>query len=76
VNRATLSTVCAAGAAICGIVSIVSRPFLFGPIGLIFVLIGARESQSRRFTGPALVVLTLGALAGTAIAAGFTKPLY
>jgi hypothetical protein len=71
-----LTNLSAAAAAACGIVSIVTRPFLFAPIGLIFVLIGARSSQSRRFTGPALVILTLGALAGTAIAAGFTKPLY
>ncbi|HEY3921303.1 MAG TPA: hypothetical protein VGL76_04220 [Gaiellaceae bacterium] len=75
-NRATLSNVCAIAAAACGIVAIVTRPFLLAPLGLIFLLIGARANLSRRFTGPAAVVLTLGALAGTAVAVGFTKPLY
>ena len=75
-SRATLSNVSAVIAAAFGIVAIVTRPFLFAPIGLVFLLVSARQGPTRRFTGPALVVLTLGALAGTAVAAGFTKPLY
>ena len=63
-------------AAACGVVAIVTRPFLFAPLGLIFLLFAARQSADRRVTGAALAVLAVGALAGTAVAVGYTKPLY
>jgi len=76
VSRGARANLLAVAAAVCGIVSIVNRPFLFAPLGLLFLLVGARATSDRRFTGTAAVVLTLGALAGTAVAAAFTKPLY
>jgi hypothetical protein len=33
-------------------------------------------TADRRWTTPAAAIIALGGLAGTAIAAGFTKPLY
>jgi hypothetical protein len=63
-------------AAALGIVAIVTRPFLFAPIGLICLLIAAKLTAERRFTAPATAILALGALAGAAVAVGFTKPLY
>jgi hypothetical protein len=66
----------AIAAAACGVISIVTRPFLFGPIGLIFLLVSAKMIADRKYTGTAAVILMLGAFAGTAVAAAFTKPLY
>lgn len=59
-----------------GIVGIVTRPFLFAPIGLVFILIAARQSEDRRVTTAAAGILAICGLAGAAVAAGFTKPLY
>ena len=75
-KRESIANVLAAVAAILGIVSIVTRPFLFAPIGLVFLLVSAKLTASQRFTAPAAGVLALGALAGAAIAVGFTNPLY
>jgi len=63
-------------AAACGIVAIVTRPFLFAPIGLVLLLVSARQSENQRFTLPVASILALGAFAGAAIAAGYGKPLY
>jgi len=58
------------------IVAIATRPFLFAPIGLLCLLVSAKLTAERRFTAPAAGVLALGALAGAAVAVGFTQPLY
>jgi hypothetical protein len=76
VNRDSLAWGFAAVAAAAGIAAIVTRPFLLAPIGLIFLLIAAKLTSDRRVTVPATAILALGALAGAAVAVGFTKPLY
>jgi hypothetical protein len=74
--RDTWATVLAALAAAAGIAAIVTRPFLCAPIGLLCLLVAAKLSAERRITAPAAGVLVIGALAGAAVAVGFTKPLY
>ena len=76
VSRERLGTVFAVAAAAFGIVAIVTRPFLFAPLGAICLFAAAKLTADRRLTGPATAVLALGALAGAAIAVGFTRPLY
>jgi hypothetical protein len=76
VNRSTPSNVFALLAAALGVVGIITRPFLFVPVGLVCLLLAAKLSADRRFTGLAAAFLALCAVAGAAIAAGFTKPLY
>jgi hypothetical protein len=76
VNRESISSALALAAAALGIVSIITRPFLFAPIGLLCLLAAAKLSANRRFTLPAAGILALGALAGAAVAVGFTQPLY
>jgi hypothetical protein len=76
VTRDTVSTALAVVAAVLGIVGIATRPFLFVPIGLLFLLVAAKLTPERRFTVPAAGILSLGALAGAAIAVGFSQPLY
>ena len=75
-NRESISIAFSLLAGAAGIVSIVTRPFLFAPIGLLCLLVAAKLTRDRRFTAPAAAVLVLGALAGAAVAVGFTKPLY
>ena len=75
-NRESASTVFSVVAAAAGIASIVTRPFLCAPIGLLCLLVAAKLSANRKLTAPAAGVLVLGALAGAAVAVGFTKPLY
>ena len=75
-KRDSISAAFAVVAAALGIVAIVTRPFLFAPIGLLFLLVAAKLTSDRRFTAPATAILALGALAGTAVAVGFTQPLY
>jgi hypothetical protein len=76
VKRDTISAALSVVAAALGIVGIVTRPFLFVPIGLLLLLVAAKLTADRRFTAPAAGILALGALAGAAIAVGFTQPLY
>src|SRR5438105_2563911 len=60
---ATLSVLAAA----LGIAAIVTRPFLFAPIGMLALLLATKLTADRRITGTAAAILTLGALAGTAV---------
>jgi hypothetical protein len=76
VNRESASKAFSALAAAAGIAAIITRPFLCAPIGLICLLVAAKLSGNRKLTAPAAAVLVLGALAGAAVAVGFTKPLY
>ena len=75
-KRETWAAAIAALSGACGITSIVTRPFLFGPIGFLLLLVSAKLTANRRWTGAAAVIVALGGFAGTAIAVGFTKPLY
>ncbi len=59
-----------------GIASVVIRPFLFAPIGMLVLLVATKLTANRRLTGPAATIIAIGGLAGAAIAVGFTKPLY
>ena len=76
VNRESASTAFSVVAAAAGIAAIVTRPFLCAPIGLLCLLVAAKLSANRKLTAPATAVLAIGALAGAAVAVGFTKPLY
>jgi hypothetical protein len=76
VDRRSIGIALAAVAAALGVVAIVMRPFLFAPIGLLVLAVAAKVTGEKRVTTPAAYVLALGALAGAAIAVGFTKPLY
>jgi hypothetical protein len=76
VNRETWSSVFSVIAAAAGIAAIITRPFLCAPIGLLCLLVAAKLSANRKLTAPAAAVLVVGALAGAAVAVGFTKPLY
>ena len=75
-NRGSISIGLSVVAAAAGVTGIITRPFLLIPIGLLFLLVAAKLSDNRRVTMPAAAILALGALAGTAIAVGFTQPLY
>jgi hypothetical protein len=76
VSKASASSVLSVLAAAAGVVAVITRPFLFAPIGLLCLLAAAKLTSDRRFTAPAAGILVLGALTGAAVAVGFTKPLY
>jgi len=63
-------------AAAFGIAAIVTRPFLLAPIGMLFLYFSARQTPNQRLTLPVAIIVAVGALAGAAVAAGFSKPLY
>jgi hypothetical protein len=75
-KKEAVATALSAVAAAAGIVAIITRPFLFAPIGLLCLLVAAKLTADRRFTAPATAILVLGALAGCAVAVGFKNPLY
>jgi hypothetical protein len=75
-SGSTVFTVLALIAAILAIVGLVTRPFLFEPIAVICILIAARQSESRRYTGPVVALITVCFIAGAAIAAATNNPLY
>ena len=75
-KRETWASALAVLSGACGITSIVTRPFLFGPIGFLLLLVSVKLTANRRWTAPAAAIVALGGFAGTAIAVGFTKPLY
>jgi uncharacterized membrane protein YcaP (DUF421 family) len=76
VNWEKVTTVTSIIAAALGIAAIVFRPFLLVPIAMLFLYFSARQSPNQRLTLPVAVIVALGALAGAAVAAGFSKPLY
>ena len=75
-KRETWASALAVVSGACGITSIITRPFLFGPIGMVLLLISVKLTANRRLTAPVAAIVALGGFAGTAIAVGFTKPLY
>jgi hypothetical protein len=76
VKREQVGSALAVLAGILGIVTIVTRPFLFGMIATLVLLAATKLTASRRLTAPAAAIVGIGALAGAAIAVGFTQPLY
>jgi hypothetical protein len=76
VKRDTAAKVTAVVATAAGIAAIVTRPFLFDPIGVIFLLITVKLTADRRLTGTVAAIVALGGLAGASIAVGFSKSLY
>ncbi len=75
-TRDSASAALAVIAAVLGIVGIATRPFLFVPIGLALLLVASKLTPERRFTVPAAGILSLAAIAGAAIAVGWSQPLY
>ena len=65
-----------AAAGVLAIVGLVTRPFLFEPIAAICLLISARQSESRRFTFPVALLVTVCFVVGAGIAAATSNPLY
>ncbi len=63
-------------AAVLAVVGVITRPFLFEPLAVIFVLVSARSTKSRRFTGPVVALITVCFIVGAAIAASGSHPLY
>jgi len=76
VSRNSFATVLSVVAAALGIVAVITRPFLFAPIGFLLVMIAVRLTADRRFTRPATVIVILGAFAGASLAAAMSNPLY
>src|SRR6266542_4521738 len=64
VKRDSVAGVFAMLAAACGIASIITRPFLFAPIGMLLLLVSVKLSADRRWTAPAAAIVALGGLAG------------
>ena len=75
-KRESVATALTGLSVLFGIVGIVTRPFLFIPIGLLCLLVAAKLTADRRFTTPAAGFLAVAAVAGASIAVGFTQPLY
>ena len=63
-------------AAVLAVIGVITRPFLFEPLAVICVLISARSTKSRRFTGPVVALITVCFIVGAAIAASGSHPLY
>jgi hypothetical protein len=76
VQRERVARALAVAAAGLGIVTIVTRPFLFAPIAVLILLLTTKLTADRRLTGAAAAIVTAGAFAGATIAIWFTKPLY
>jgi uncharacterized membrane protein len=72
----TVFTVLVAIAVVLAIVGVVTRPFLLEPIAVICLLIATRQTESRRFTTPAMLFVTVCFVVGAAIAAATSNPLY
>jgi hypothetical protein len=75
-SGSTLGMVMVAIAGVLAIVGVITRPFLFEPIAVICVLIAARQSESRRFTMPVALLITVCFIVGAGIAAATSNPLY
>jgi hypothetical protein len=59
------------------IVELFYLPFLFGPLGLLLVVVAVMTSASnRRLAGAAFLALGLGFVIGASIAVWYSNPLY
>jgi hypothetical protein len=62
---------------IAGLVQLGYRPFLFGPIAILAMLIGARMSaRYKRYSMAVLFLITAGLVIGAAVAVWGSRPLY
>jgi hypothetical protein len=69
-------TVIAALAAVVAIVGLFTRPFLCEPIAALLILIAARQTSSRRWTMPVMLLIVVCFVVGAGIAAATSNPLY
>lgn len=58
------------------IVGVVIRPFLFEPIAAILLLVASKQTKDQRFTRPGIMLITVCAVVGAALAAAFDHALY
>jgi hypothetical protein len=63
-------------AVVIAIVGVITRPFLCEPIAAILMLVAAKQNKDQRFTLPGIVLITVCAITGAALAAAFSHPLY
>jgi len=60
-----------------GVVQLGYRPFLFGPIAMLTMLVGVRMSAKyKRFSLAVLFFITVGLVIGSAVAVWGSRPLY
>ena len=68
------------GVAVLGIVlaviGVVIRPFLFIPIAAILMLIASKQTANQRLTRPGIVLITICAVLGAALASAYSHALY
>lgn len=58
------------------VVGVITRPFLFEPLAALCLLVSAKGTASRRFTGPGIAVITVCAVLGASLAVAFSHALY
>ena len=58
------------------ILGVVTRPFLFEPIAAILLLVASKQTEDRRLTFPGIVLITICAVLGAALAAVGGHALY
>jgi hypothetical protein len=75
-SGSTVNLVLLGIAVVLAIVGVVTRPFLFEPLAVICLLVSARSTKSRRFTGPVVALITVCFILGAALAASGSHPLY
>ena len=62
---------------VCGVVALVFRPFLFGALGTLLVMIAMIATPRQRgLVGIAMLVVGVGFLVGASIASGTGRALY
>jgi hypothetical protein len=72
----TYGLVCVGIAVVLAIVAVITRPFLFTPIAVLFFLVGARATPSRTITAPVASFIAACFIVGAGIAAATSNPLY
>jgi hypothetical protein len=75
-SRDTLWTGLIVVAVVLAIVGVITRPFLFEPLAALFLLVSAKGTASRRFTGPGMAVISICAVLGAGLAVAFSHALY
>jgi hypothetical protein len=75
-SRETLWNGLALVAVALAIVGVITRPFLFEPLAGLCLLVSAKGTASRRFTGPGIAVITVCAVLGAGIAVAYSRALY
>jgi hypothetical protein len=80
VNDAASGTTFATGSlvisVVLAVVGVVIWPFVFEPIAVIFFLVSARATPSRRFTGPVAGLISVCFVLGAALAVALDHALY